>query len=200
MRLLTVFVCLIAAVLGACSSDDDTNTTTSDTSPSDTAQTTTTDTSTSPDTNTSNTDAVDALLDAISGTEGPGAFSLDFKTNTDFFTLMSTRVMGTSPHGAQQTWYSTNIQELVDSASFTAPVGTVAIKEFDMANDGEPDGLAVMIKKPAGYDTANGDWYYEMRMLDGTVMADPPAGPIAMCIGCHVNSVSTDYLAATQIR
>lgn len=131
---------------------------------------------------------------------GPGEFKADFKTNSLFFTNMKARVKGASPHGSQQTWYSSNMKGLVSAGSFTAPEGTVAIKEFDMASDGTADGYAVMVKKPAGYDAANNDWYYEMRMLDGTVMADPPAGKTQMCIDCHKGSAKTDFLAATAIK
>lgn len=131
---------------------------------------------------------------------GPGDFDANFKTSASFFTNMKALVPGTSPHGSTQTWYSTNIQELITTSPFTVPEGTVAIKEFDMAGDGISDGYAVMIKKAKGYDSANNDWYYDMRMLDGTIMPDPPAGKIAMCISCHQGYKSTDFLAATKMR
>lgn len=105
-----------------------------------------------------------------------------------------------SPHGMQQVWYSANIRELVELPSFAAPEGTVAIKRFDMEGDGTDDGLAVMIKKPAGYDPANNDWYYDMRMLDGSIMPEPPAGKIQMCIDCHKGSTATDYLSGTKVN
>jgi hypothetical protein len=107
-----------------------------------------------------------------------------------------------SPHGTQQTWYSTNIEPVIDANSFQAPVGTVSIKRFDMDADGTDDGLAVMIKREPGYDSANGDWYYDMRMLDGTIMADNALcrGKIAMCIDCHQGASATDYLAGTKVR
>jgi hypothetical protein len=34
-----------------------------------------------------------------------------------------------------------------------------------------------------------------MRDAQGGVMADPPAGTIDMCIGCHASSRPTDFLA-----
>jgi hypothetical protein len=131
---------------------------------------------------------------------GPGEFAADFKTNPEFFTNMSGPVRGTSPHGTQQTWYSSNIELLIEESAFTVPEGTVAIKEFDMMSTGSPDGYAVMVKKPSGYDSANNDWHYEMRMLDGTLMADPPAGKIQVCIDCHSAAAQTDYLAATRMQ
>jgi hypothetical protein len=57
-----------------------------------------------------------------------------------------------------------------------------------------------MVKREAGYDPIDSDRYYEMRGVDGTVMADPPAGETAMCIGCHAAEVATDYLAGTKLR
>jgi hypothetical protein len=132
--------------------------------------------------------------------EGPGEFAIDYETSPDFFTAMSGPKPGGSPHGTQQTWYSTNLEPVIDANAFEAPVGTVSIKRFDMDGDGTDDGLAVMIKREAGYDSANADWYYDMRMLDGTIMADPPAGKIAMCIDCHQGYAATDYLAGTKVR
>ena len=132
--------------------------------------------------------------------KGPGDFAADFKTSAKFFTNMAAPVKGSSPHGTQQTWYSSNIKTLVSQASFTAPEGTVAIKEFDMTGDGSKRGIAVMIKKAAGYDTANGDWYYDMRDIAGVVQSDPPAGKVAMCIGCHTGFKGTDYLGATAVK
>lgn len=69
-----------------------------------------------------------------------------------------------------------------------------------MMDDGTADGFAVMVKKAPGYDAANNDWYYEMRMLDGSVMSDPPAGKTMMYIECHQTSRSTDFLSATTLK
>lgn len=137
---------------------------------------------------------------AATAVPGPGDFKADYKSSSAFFTNMSAPVKGTSPHGVSRIWYSSNIKELVGKDSFTAPEGTVSIKEFDMMGDGTKTGIAVMIKKPAGYDTANGDWYYDMRDMKGNVMPDPPAGKIAMCIQCHTGNKATDGLAGTKMK
>ncbi|MCA9590923.1 MAG: hypothetical protein KC657_36750 [Myxococcales bacterium] len=92
------------------------------------------------------------------------------------------------------------MKDLVAKGSFTAPEGTVSIKELDMTGDGTKTGIAVMIKKPAGYDAANGDWYYDIRDTAGNVMSDPPPGKTAMCIQCHVGGKSTDYLLGTKLQ
>lgn len=131
---------------------------------------------------------------------GPGDFAADYKTSDKFFTAMAKPVAGSSPHKTVKIWYSSNLKDLVGKDTFTAPEGSVSIKEFDMEGDGKVDGLAVMIKKAPGYDAANGDWYYDMRSPDGKVMADPPAGKIAMCIGCHAGFKSKDYLGGTSLK
>lgn len=131
---------------------------------------------------------------------GPGEFRADFKSNDNFWTNMAAPVKGTSPHGTQQTWYSSNVKGMFSGSEFRVPAGTVAIKEFDVKSDGASDGYAVMIKKPAGYDSANNDWYYEMRGLDGTVVSDPAPGKIEMCINCHKMAAKSDFLAATSLR
>lgn len=137
--------------------------------------------------------------------QGPGDFDIDFETSPDFFTAMSGPKPGGSPHGTQQTWYSTNIEPAIDADAFEAPVGTVSIKRYDADGDGEHDGLAVMIKREAGFDAVNRDWSYEMRWLDGSLMADPQTGQpltgtLAMCIDCHQGYAATDYLAGTKVR
>ena len=145
---------------------------------------------------------------------GPGDFASDYRTSSLFFTQMSGPVKGTSPHGTTWIWYSSNIKNLIGQSSFVVPEGTTVIKEFDSNSDGRPgwpggggdagtssdDGIAVMIKKPSGYDSSNGDWYYDMRDVDGNIMANPPPGRIAMCISCHSGFKSTDYLAGTRIH
>jgi hypothetical protein len=129
-----------------------------------------------------------------------GGFDSGYRSSGAFFTQTSGLIPGSSPHGDTQIWYSTNIRSLVQQASFSAPTGTTAIKEFDMDQDGTVDGIAVMVKQGSGYDSDNNDWRYEMRDAGGALMADPPAGPIDMCIGCHVASRSTDFLAGTKLR
>ncbi len=136
---------------------------------------------------------------------GPGAFAKDFATNASFFTNMTAAKLGSSPHKEVQIWYSTNVNGLIEESTFTVPVGTVSIKTANMDGIAGVDAYAVMVKKPAGYDTANGDWHYEMRMPDGTIMNDPMtnqpmSGPIPMCIECHAAAKAKDYLAGTTLR
>jgi cytochrome c553 len=133
------------------------------------------------------------------GEPGPGKFIPDFARTTEFFTEMPVAMLGRSPHGRVRVWYSANVKDMLANATLQAPVGTVAIKEFD--NDGQPgvDGIAVMIKKPAGYDPARHDWYFEMRDEWGVLEATPAAGKIAACSACHAAAQATDYLSATKL-
>ncbi|MDP8257479.1 MAG: hypothetical protein P9M14_17170 [Candidatus Alcyoniella australis] len=145
------------------------------------------------------------VMAAIAGAmmNGPGMFVADYAENSNFFTMMDSMQMGKSPHGSVQIYYSTNLKNMLGMASFTAPEGSVSIKPFD--NDGKSgvDGIAVMIKKPAGYDPQNGDWMYEMRTPAGDLMKKdgmPMSGKIPMCIGCHAEYSATDYLGGTKMR
>lgn len=127
--------------------------------------------------------------------DGPGAFDADFAKSDQFFTEAGANLVGgQSPHGKVRIWYSTNLKNLLGSSEFTAPVGTVAIKEFENDNN---KGLAVMIKKAKGFDSANNDWHYEMRTLKGKLLEVPAPGANGMCVSCHVAAASTDYLAGT---
>jgi hypothetical protein len=134
----------------------------------------------------------------VAAQAGPGGFRTDFRSSDHFFTKMRDLRQGTSPHGRSQIYYSTNIKSLIETSSFIAPIGTVAIKPFDMVGDSQIDGIAVMVKKEAGYDPEHSDWYYENRMPDGALAQDPAPGKIAMCISCHANATATDYLLGTH--
>jgi hypothetical protein len=136
----------------------------------------------------------------ISTQNGPGAYQTDFRSSGAFFSSMATMRDGSSPHSKVQIWYSANVRDGLAGTSFAVPEGTVAIKTFD--NDGTEgiDGIAVMVKKPAGFDPAHHDWHYEMRDPNGGLMSDPPPGPIDMCIGCHRECAQKDYLCGTSLR
>lgn len=135
---------------------------------------------------------------------GPGAFVADVETSPDFVTLMAGPVQGDSPHGRVQIWYSRNAESLLELTTFTAPVGTVAIKSSVDA-DGVVQNYTVMIKEEAGFDAEHGDWRYEMRTPAGEIANDPDSGmpmsgAITMCIDCHQASAGTDFLAGTGLR
>jgi hypothetical protein len=66
--------------------------------------------------------------------------------------------------------------------------GAVVVKEGWKA--GKRSMVWIMEKRPAGYDEANGDWYYATVKADGTVME---AGKVESCIACH-ESADNDYV------
>lgn len=126
---------------------------------------------------------------------GPGGFASDFATSGAFFALSDDFVEGTGPHGDVRIWYSTNIQELVGETCFEVPEGTTAIKEEDLDGDAARDAFVLMVKKSAGYDPENNDWYYEQLDADGNPTGEPePGGRIGLCINCHQGAANTDYL------
>lgn len=130
---------------------------------------------------------------------GPGEFMADYATNSAFFTRMSAPVKGSTVHSTVRIWYSFNVRDLIAQDSFTVPVGTVSIKETDRDDNGSADALVVMVKKDAGYDPENGDWHYELRTPQGTLLQQPPPGRIAGCINCHKGYSQTDYLGGTKM-
>ncbi len=127
------------------------------------------------------------------GPAGPGEYRTDYQTSSDFFTRMSHPADSGSVHGTVRIWYSSNVMDFPLSGPFEAPVGTVAIKE-EYGGSGNVIIKVVMIKREAGYDPANNDWYYEARNTDDTVASDPTPGTPSLCIGCHQASPDTDYL------
>ena len=131
------------------------------------------------------------------GEVGPGGYVVDYQSSALFFTKTASPVLGTSPHGTVRIWYSKNIENLIDDESFTAPLGTTTIKTF--VND-TGAGEVVMVKKDDGFDPDNGNWSYEMRMPDGTLIDDPAPGAIPLCISCHVGFEAKDYLGGTAIE
>lgn len=135
---------------------------------------------------------------------GPGTFDPAYATSSSYITRMSGPVLGTSPHKEVQIWYSANIDPALDDDSLTAPVGTVAVKTANMDDQPGIDAIVVMVKKEKGYDSANGDWYYDMRTPAGAIMNDdkgnPVSGKVAMCINCHQGFKTTDYLGGTKLR
>ncbi len=57
--------------------------------------------------------------------------------------------------------------------------------------------LTVMVKMPAGYDTANGDWWYASYDASGTRMGEN--GKLPTCIVCHKRAAEIDYLFSKNV-
>jgi Cytochrome P460 len=80
------------------------------------------------------------------------------------------------------------------------PLGTVVVKEKHRAlntEDHPVDEYAVMVKREAGYDPANGDWEYRyVERAEKKV----ERGRLAYCIDCHRNVAAQDYLFRTYLK
>jgi len=59
------------------------------------------------------------------------------------------------------------------------------------------ENITVMFQREAGYDPANGDWFWAMYAPDGMVGAMEGmtmAGRVGMCSGCHAAAPGGDYI------
>jgi len=142
-----------------------------------------TETETETETKTDETDPLDLYL-------------FDHRDTEKYFTTMPAGpVQGESPHGIVQIFYTNNLFDQVNNENITAPVGTIAVKEFD--NDGTVgvDGLAIMIKQEAGYDADGNDWYYALLDKWGAII-DDKVGVVNGCKSCHGagDGAQYDYL------
>ena len=87
------------------------------------------------------------------------------------------------------------------------PASTVAIEPLSQSSvivrvvldrDWTPKKLTFMIKGPPGYFPGNGDYYYAVTELDGSISLDdsglPMAGQLRECAQCHAERSATDFL------
>ena len=77
-------------------------------------------------------------------------------------------------------------------ANFAFAPGSMVIKEMKDAAGGRPI-LTVMYKKAAGYDPANGDWWYGRLNADGTPTNAAFVGKVDFCVGCHAGTAQWDH-------
>ena len=107
---------------------------------------------------------------------------------------------GVQPHGGThggapfvQIWFN----DLAESNhGSTIPDGGISVKETYDAEDGEALKIFVM-KKIAGYDEANGDWFYARYSTDGSVDTSGQAA-IGGCAGCHNDGEDVDRLLTAR--
>ncbi len=144
-------------------------------------------------------DAGGAQSDANS--QGPGRFDPDFRTSDAFFTLADDLkpALPGSPHGHVRIYYSSNLRLVADEEEFSAPVGSVAIKDQDVDNDGTVDVVMVMIKGAPGSDEDTRDWVYQRRSPSGKLQ-DEGAPTLDFCADCHNGFAATDGLRGFGLR
>ena len=75
------------------------------------------------------------------------------------------------------------------------PAGAVIVKE-KLADDGKEggkvSGVGGMVKRPAGYDAANGDWEYFYYGGPGEFSS----GRISSCMECHRAARARDFVCS----
>jgi hypothetical protein len=74
--------------------------------------------------------------------------------------------------------------------------GTTIVRAVVDAN-GVPTELTLMVKGPAGYNAALGDWWFGVTTPDGTPASDDAGvmtGRLAGCYTCHLPRSGDDYL------
>jgi hypothetical protein len=81
------------------------------------------------------------------------------------------------------------------------PEGAVVVKEKHLVNNlsgtSSFNAYAFMIKREAGYDTANGDWEYAFVSLNPKRKVT--RGKLAECSKCHAKASEHDYLFRTSL-
>jgi hypothetical protein len=135
---------------------------------------------------------------AVFSGNGPGRYAADFEASPTFYSKMTTYEQTNSPHGKVKVYFSKNVESGLHQGNFSqVPLGTVAIAMFD--NDGRDgnDGFAVMTKEVQSYDSANGNWSFEMRDKGGDPIAGQ-VGRVQSCIQCHNGFSATDHLASVH--
>jgi hypothetical protein len=77
------------------------------------------------------------------------------------------------------------------------PAGSMIVRAVIDADAGAVARLTVMLKGPAGYNPALGDWWFAETDPWGTPLTDDAgtlAGRLADCYGCHVPRGGDDFL------
>ena len=78
------------------------------------------------------------------------------------------------------------------------PVGSIIVKEkLPSEKSKSPELLTVMIKREAGYDSANGDWEY--LVLNGAASQIESRGKLESCQSCHSHRKETDFVFGNYV-
>jgi hypothetical protein len=101
-----------------------------------------------------------------------------------------------------EAWVTVYVDDLAEdsylSASAPFPECAKIVKAQYLTPDAATvDQLTVMVKMPAGYDPANGDWWYARYERTGAVQLS--AGKLPECIACHQQAAQTDYLFPVEV-
>ena len=75
----------------------------------------------------------------------------------------------------------------------TFPVGSVVVKQKTIPGHDTNNGVGGMVKRPAGYDPAHGDWKYFYFESPKKI----ESGRIASCVQCHDSAKEKDHVFGT---
>lgn len=79
------------------------------------------------------------------------------------------------------------------------PVGSVIVREkFKLKSDAQPELLAVMIKREAGFNPKGGDWEY--LLVDSGLTKIRDRQKKGSCSGCHANRKDRDFVFPVTVR
>lgn len=94
----------------------------------------------------------------------------------------------TSPaHGEVEIWVDKAHAGQFKTVGAEAPEGMTVVKRVVSSQ------RTYLMKKVAGYDPANNDWYYALT-ADGKTLSSK--GKPSLCVNCHAGYKATDYLGA----
>jgi hypothetical protein len=88
------------------------------------------------------------------------------------------------------------VQPAASGSGALMPVGSVVVRAV-MDPDAGVTKLTVMLKGPAGYNPALGDWWFAETDPWGTPLTDDAgvlAGKLTDCYGCHLPRSGDDYV------
>jgi hypothetical protein len=105
-----------------------------------------------------------------------------------------------SPHQRFFTVYVNRIglSAMTQKATPAFPVGSMIVKEKLAREDGgAPELLTAMIKRPAGFNRAAGNWEY--FVLNGSATEVLGRGKLENCQSCHSTRQKSDYVFRTYL-
>lgn len=95
---------------------------------------------------------------------------------------------GASPHGK---FVATYINDIAHENQTAPPNGSILVKENYRSDDPSTLDSYTVMKRIAGYDPDNDDWFWARYQKDGSVTH---SGRVEMCIGCHFDARGDEFV------
>jgi hypothetical protein len=100
---------------------------------------------------------------------------------------------GRAPHGPLHKVYVNDMA--LNSTGTPVQYGSIQVKE-SYGKDKKLQNITVMYKVP-GYNPDDGDWFWVLYGLDGSVKKEgKPAG----CVGCHGSRAKNDFILVHEFK